>query len=82
MSGKYREANHQAMIYRHQRVRHRAYNLFEGMEAVDRQIPKDDPRFENLKAIVNRYFDGIVDLFKLEDQIDDELTRLAQEVGK
>jgi hypothetical protein len=78
----FRERSHTAMKYRMQRVRERAYNLFCGMEAVGRQIPPDDPRFANLKTILDRFYDQLVTLYKIEDEIDDEISRLAAEVGR
>jgi len=77
----YGAGQHKEVVRRAGRIRDRANNLFVAAEGLDRSLPKDQ-RFENLRTLLIQYFDGIVPLFALEDQIDNEVSRLCAEVGK
>lgn len=64
------------MAQRARLLRERGTNLFRAAQNLEGRIPKDDPRFDYLKEIVDRYFEGIVVLYGVEDQIDEEIARL------
>ena len=72
---------HKEVIRRAKMIRDRGNNLFAAAEMLDRSLPKDQ-RFDDLSALLNQYFAGMVVLFELEDEIDDAIVELAQEIGR